>query len=92
MADDRTEIAPTWFSYREIPEDLDEIPKAFADKAKLQHKDGARWFRYTIVSDDYPMPPHPNGLYVEGWADPMGAGTKEAPFSFPLGLAEQTNG
>ena len=33
-------------------------------------KAGAQQMRVTIVSDEWPKSPYPNGVYWEGWIDP----------------------
>lgn len=92
LADRRAPVNPKWHSYRELPEhDEDRVP-LFQEMARIQAADGAKWLRFTIVSDDYPKPPYPHGLYVEGWVEKMGPTTKEAPFSYPLrARTEQEN-
>jgi hypothetical protein len=32
-------------------------------------EEGVRQLRFTIVNDEYPHPPYPHGVWVEGWTD-----------------------
>lgn len=38
---------------------------------------GAKQMRATVVSDEFPNPPYPNGYYFEGWKD---ATARQLPF------------
>jgi hypothetical protein len=83
LIDTRPEYEPEFYAYRELPDDPDERRDMFIEMAALQRMHGADFFRYTIASPEYPKPPYPDGLYVEGWKTPEGP-WKQAPFNFPL--------
>lgn len=82
-------MTPQFYSFRETPADAMAVQAAFRDMADKQHEHGATWWRFTIVSPEYPIPPcppYPPGLYVEGWEERP----SEAPaFDFPLTRATE---
>jgi hypothetical protein len=88
--DNRPLIEPNLWSSRDLPEggDLSALTREIVEVWKGQ----CEWGRFTLVSDEYPNPPYPNGLYFEGWSkapwkhDPPG---KEAPFNYPLVALDQ---
>ena len=85
--DNLPEVAPTMFSYRELPRDAAEFRRIHSEMIDTLKQAGATWFRTTAVSPVYPNPPYPDGLYVEGWKVAphlMPVLSKEAPFNFPL--------
>jgi hypothetical protein len=84
MSDTRPEIEPSFFSWRDLPADQDNGHRLFTEMADGQRAHGAVFWRFTIVSPEYPNPPYPDGLYVEGWKDVPEGPWKQAPFSFPL--------
>lgn len=90
LTDTRPEIEPEFFSYRELPEDLNDAIPIWREMADLMKASGATFFRMTVASDQYPKPPYPHGLYLEGWrVDPamQNPSGQQAPFNFPLTAA-----
>lgn len=74
-------VDPKWFSYRELPADIEDAPALFAEMIKQQRDDGAAWARVTVVNDQYPMGGSiPHGLYCEGWPAQPAAGEDLTPF------------
>jgi hypothetical protein len=83
--DDRPEIEPDCFMFREFRADSDfrSLKNEIVEALKIE----VEWARWTLIDDEHPLPPYPNGLYFEAWIvapwlhDPPG---KEASFNFPL--------
>jgi hypothetical protein len=77
--------APTLFAFRELGAagSADEQIKKAAD---VLREGGATWLRATIINDEYPKPPYPHGLYIEGW---LVRPDEEPEFNFPLTVAGQ---
>lgn len=49
-----------------------------ADRMRTLMKEaGAAQIRVTIVNDEFPRPPYPEGVYWEGWTDPK---ARQLPF------------
>jgi hypothetical protein len=48
-------------------------------------KDGVQQVRLTLINDQYPNPPYPHGVWIEGWTD------KRARM-LPFGEAEEPGG
>lgn len=71
----------TFFGYRELPKEPADAQWLFQEMIRIQHENGATWSRCTIVSDEHPLPPYQNGLYVEGWRKRP---KNEGEFSFPV--------
>jgi len=46
--------------------------------------EGVKHVRLTVVSDEFPNPFYPHGVYVEGWTE---APNPEPPFAFPMTAA-----
>lgn len=91
MTDDRPEIEADMFSYRELPANPADCGALWREMGELMRERGATWFRMTIVSPEYPKPPYPDGLYLEGWMiepERMEIPSRSAPFNFPLTAAE----
>lgn len=87
--DSRQEVEPDCFSWRDLPEDGNCQP--FLRETQAAWRGKVEWGRFTIVSEEFPNPPYPPGLYFEGWSkaphsyDPP---RKEAPFAYPLTAIE----
>jgi hypothetical protein len=88
LVDDRPIIEPTLFSYRTVPEGFDGSFVPWREMAESLRAEGATFWRFTIVSPEYPRPPYPDGLYAEGWSGLPDCPWKQAPFNFPLTVAE----
>lgn len=90
--DPAREMAPDMYGFRDLPDDPKDTLALWHEMGEIMREHGATWFRMTIVSDDYPMPPYPHGLYMEGWrVDParMDPPARSAPFNYPL-VAQNT--
>ncbi len=89
LIDTRPEIEPTFFMYEPLPPhdwDWQKSPHPSLGMSDRMRANGANFFRLTIVSDEYPNPPYPDGIYLEGWKAPEGP-WKQSPFNFPLTAA-----
>ena len=87
LIDTRQLYEPDLFSHRDLPDYHADEPALFREMAEGMKEVGGTFFRFTIVSDEYPQPPYPHGLYVEGWlVDParMEVPGKQAAFNYPL--------
>lgn len=89
LTDTRPEIEPEFYAYRELPDNLADALPLWREMSDLMRGGGATFFRATIASDQYPKPPYPHGLYLEGWREMPG---KQAPFNFPLTAATAHDG
>lgn len=58
-----------FYSYRPLPKNPQESRSLFIEMADTQKLGGANYLQFTIVSDEYPKPPYPNGLYTQGWIE-----------------------
>lgn len=87
LTDNRRAYEPDGFSFRELPANEKEYHAAVKAVIDRWREDGYEFFRLTVVSEDIPNPPYPDGLYFEAWKvdparrDPPG---KQAPFNYPL--------
>lgn len=85
-------IEPDCVNYFPLPRNLTESTVAewnsFRDQCLRSWCDtGVRAIRITEISDKYPNPPYPDGMYIEGWlVDPakMEPFARQAPFNYPL--------
>jgi hypothetical protein len=85
VEDSREEMEPSCFSFRDLPADGDVRP--FMEEMHEVWSGQCEWARFTIVSEEFPKPPYPPGLYFEGWPKAPHSfypPRKEAPFNFPL--------
>jgi hypothetical protein len=72
-----------YYSNRSLPCTYNAIRRHFLAMTAALRDSGATYFRYTIVCPEMPLPPYPDGLYVEGWkVAPSSADFPE--FEFPL--------
>lgn len=73
--------AANMFGFCELDEFGDDEMKRQGD---WMREAGAKQMRLTIVSDEYPNPPYPNGYYFEGWTD---ENARQLPFAESVPLA-----
>ena len=77
--------AANFFSYFPLPETPEEFDRERTRAFDLMRENGAQQGRITIVSDEHPVPPYPNGVWLEGWSDPKAR-------QLPFGEAEKPGG
>jgi hypothetical protein len=82
---DREPKEPQSYSWRDLPADPKDGRKLFREMQEIQRKAGAKFWRYTVISDDHPHEIYPHGLYVEGWDEPPRV---QAPFKWPMTYAD----
>jgi len=85
--DDRPHAEADLLSWRPLPQTGSEASELWFEMAAGMCDQGAQEIRMTIVSPDYPMPPYPDALYMEGWfvaPHRMTPPHKAAPFNFPV--------
>lgn len=56
-----------FYSYRPLPKSIDK--DTWREMADIQRKEGATFFRATVVNTAHPSQEYPMGLYLEGWKE-----------------------